>query len=96
VKEVKILVMPGGEQVCGKIVNENPAVTVESDYVHLEDPRLVGITFEGVIQFSLYPTGIHREKTTVLKIHRDNIVTMADPDPEFEQEYMEGTSGLIL
>ncbi len=61
-KEVKILVMPGGEQVCGKIVNENPAVTVESDYIHLEDPRLVGITFEAGIQFSLYPTGIDRQK----------------------------------
>jgi len=48
------------------------------------------------IQFSLYPTGIDRQKTTVLKIHRDNIVTMADPDPEFEKEYIEGTSGLIL
>jgi len=95
-KEVKILVMPGGEQVCGKIVNENPAVTVESDYIHLEDPRLVGITMTAEIQFSLYPTGIDRQKTTVLKIHRDNIVTMADPDPEFEKEYIEGTSGLIL
>jgi len=95
-KEVKILVLPGGEQVVGKIVDEHPAVTTTSDYIHLEDPRLIGITMQAEIQFSLYPTGIDRQKTVVLKIHRDHIITMVDPDPEFEKEYIEGTSGLIL
>ena len=95
-KTIKLIVLISGDQIIGKVEEDNPAVTVASDYVHIESPRATHMTMEGGIGFTPYPLGIVQNKNVTIKVPQEHITLMIEPDPEFEKEYIAGISNITL
>jgi len=95
-KTIKLIVLISGDQIIGKVEEDNPAVTIVSDYVHIESPRATHMTIEGGVGFTPYPLGIVQNRNVTIKVPREHVTLMMEPDPEFEKEYIAGISNITL
>ena len=84
-KTIKLIVLISGDQIIGRVTDMNHM----DEFVHIESPRATHMTVDGGVGFTPYPLGIVQSKHVEIKVPRDHVTLMIEPDPEFEKDYLE-------
>ena len=87
-KDIKVLVLVTGQQIIGKIEEED-------DFINVESPRMIINPQPGLIDISFFPIGIP-SRNIIIKILTKHVIIMTDLDSAVERDYLSSITGLTL